>query len=88
MDEMIYGDVNFAQGVVAILVIAGAKYATAWLSYASPRMNRILEGKPTPILRDGKLLERGSATSSCTSGKRSPGSGSTACATCGRSSSR
>lgn len=59
VDEMIYGDVNFAQGAVAILVIAGAKYATAWLSYSSPRMNRILEGKPTPILRDGKLLRKG-----------------------------
>jgi uncharacterized membrane protein YcaP (DUF421 family) len=59
VDEMIYGDVNFAQGVVAILVIAGAKYATASLSYSSPRMNRILEGKPTPIMRDGKLLPKG-----------------------------
>jgi uncharacterized membrane protein YcaP (DUF421 family) len=59
VDEMIYGDVNFAQGAVAILVIAGAKYTTAWLSYASPRMNRILEGKPTAIVRDGKLLRKG-----------------------------
>lgn len=59
VDEMIYGDVNFAQGAVAILVIAGAKYATAWASYASPKMNRILEGKPTAIVRDGKLVPGG-----------------------------
>src|SRR5688572_26073397 len=59
VDEMIYGDVNFAQGVVAIVVIAGAKYATAWLCYASPRMNRILEGKPTPIVREGKFVSKG-----------------------------
>lgn len=59
VDEMIYGDVNFAQGAVAILVIAGAKYATAWISYTSPKLNRILEGKPTAIVRDGKLVVRG-----------------------------
>jgi len=59
VDEMIYGDVNFAQGAVAILVIAGAKYATAWVSYASPKMNGILEGKPTAIVRDGELVARG-----------------------------
>jgi uncharacterized membrane protein YcaP (DUF421 family) len=59
VDEMIYGDVNFAQGAVAIVVIAGAKYATAWLSYTSPKMNRILEGKPTPIVKEGRLLRKG-----------------------------
>lgn len=59
VDEMIYGDVNFAQGAVAILVIAGAKYATAWVSFVSPRMNRMLEGKPTPIVRDGKFVPKG-----------------------------
>lgn len=59
VDEVIYGDVSFAQGAVAILVIAGAKYATAWVSFSSPKMNRLLEGKPTPIVRDGEIVVRG-----------------------------
>jgi uncharacterized membrane protein YcaP (DUF421 family) len=59
VDEMIYGDVDFLQGTVAILAVAGAKYATAWLSYSSPRLNRILEGTPTEILRDGDLVADG-----------------------------
>jgi uncharacterized membrane protein YcaP (DUF421 family) len=59
VDEMIYGDVSFAQGMVAILSVAGAKYATTWLSYSFPALNKLFEGTPTEILRDGELVPAG-----------------------------
>ena len=59
VDEIIYGDVTLAQGVVAILVVAAAKYVTAWLSYSSHALNKLLEGKPREIVRHGELLPEG-----------------------------
>ena|GEM_PF-368836 len=59
VDEIIYGDVSIAQGLVAIVVIALAKYITAWLSYRSHTLNRILEGSPTALVRDGELDRKG-----------------------------
>src|SRR5688572_23879117 len=53
VDEIIYGDVRFLQGTVAIVAIGGLAYADAWLAYLSPGMESILEGKPTIIIRDG-----------------------------------
>jgi uncharacterized membrane protein YcaP (DUF421 family) len=55
VDEIIYADVTFLQGVVSIFVIAGAKYLTSVLSYVG--LDRLLEGKPTVVVRDG-VLER------------------------------
>jgi uncharacterized membrane protein YcaP (DUF421 family) len=55
VDEIIYGDVTFAQGAVAILVIAGLEYLNSWLSYRHPRFARLTEGEPTPVLIEGKL---------------------------------
>jgi uncharacterized membrane protein YcaP (DUF421 family) len=57
VDEIIYADVTFVQGTVAILVIAGAKYLTSWLSYAG--LDRLLEGKPTVVVRDGDFDRAG-----------------------------
>jgi uncharacterized membrane protein YcaP (DUF421 family) len=59
VDEIVYGDVGMAQGVVAIAVIAAAQYSNSWLSYWDHGMDRILEGKPTPIVRDGALQTDG-----------------------------
>jgi uncharacterized membrane protein YcaP (DUF421 family) len=59
VDEIIYGDVSIAQGVVAILVVAAAKYVTAWLSYFDHGMNRLLEGTPSEIVKDGELVKEG-----------------------------
>lgn len=59
VDEIIYGDVSFAQGTVAILVVALAKYLTAWLSYFDHGLNRILEGAPTPVIRNGEFQKQG-----------------------------
>jgi uncharacterized membrane protein YcaP (DUF421 family) len=59
VDEIIYGDVTFAQGAVAIGVIALARYSTSWLSYWDHGWDKILEGKPTVIVQDGRLVRKG-----------------------------
>lgn len=59
VDEIIYGDVSVAQGLVAIGVVALAKYVTAWLSYGSRPLNHVLEGTPTDIVRDGAFVRKG-----------------------------
>jgi len=59
VDEIIYADVSFAQGTVAILTIASAHYANSWLSYWGHGLDRVLEGKPTVVVRDGRLERQG-----------------------------
>jgi uncharacterized membrane protein YcaP (DUF421 family) len=59
VDEIIYGDVSFLQGTVAILVIAGAQSANAWLSWWDHGWDKILEGQPTVVVRNGALVEAG-----------------------------
>jgi uncharacterized membrane protein YcaP (DUF421 family) len=59
VDEIIYGDVTFVQGTVAIVVIAAADYATSWLSYSNGTINRLLEGAPIPLVEDGRLQRAG-----------------------------
>jgi uncharacterized membrane protein YcaP (DUF421 family) len=59
VDEIIYGDVSFLQGTVAILVIAGAQSANAWLSWWDHGWDKLLEGQPTVVVRDGALVEAG-----------------------------
>jgi uncharacterized membrane protein YcaP (DUF421 family) len=55
VDEIIYGDVRFLQGTVAIVTLAALAAADSWASYASDGMQKILEGTPTVIVRDGDL---------------------------------
>lgn len=59
VDEIIYGDVTLAQGFTAILVVAAAKYLTAWLTYFDHGLNRIFEGKPTELVKDGQVIRKG-----------------------------
>lgn len=59
VDEIIYGDVTFAQGSVAILVITMAQYGNSWLSYWNHGLDRVLEGKPTILVKDGKMQRSG-----------------------------
>lgn len=56
VDEIIYGDVTIAQGMVAIGVVALAKYLTAWLTYFDHGFNRVLEGKAREVVRHGELV--------------------------------
>ena len=57
VDEIIYGDVRFTQGAVAVVVIGALAYADAWLSYAG--MDTLLEGTPTVVIRDGEYDRKG-----------------------------
>jgi uncharacterized membrane protein YcaP (DUF421 family) len=59
VDEIIYGDVGFAQGTVAIVVIAAAQASNAWLSWWDHGFDKLLEGTPTVVVRDGTLQEGG-----------------------------
>ena len=59
VDEIIYGDVTFAQGSVAIIVLAVVKSATSWLTYWDHGFDALLEGTPTVIVRDGDMVRAG-----------------------------
>jgi uncharacterized membrane protein YcaP (DUF421 family) len=59
VDEIIYGDVSFLQGTVSILVIAGAQATNAWLSWWDHGWDKVLEGQPTIVVRNGALVESG-----------------------------
>jgi uncharacterized membrane protein YcaP (DUF421 family) len=59
VDEIIYGDVRFLQGAVAVVAIAGLAYADSWLAYFGHGFEAVLEGKPTIIVRDGEYDRRG-----------------------------
>jgi uncharacterized membrane protein YcaP (DUF421 family) len=55
VDEMIYGDVRFIQGTVAIVTIGAITYADSWLSYWDHGMEAVLEGKPTIVVKKGEF---------------------------------
>jgi len=59
VDEIIYGDVRFIQGTVAIVAIGALTYADSWLAYFDHGMESILEGKPTIVVRDGEFEWKG-----------------------------
>lgn len=59
VDEIIYGDVRFLQGAVAIVVIGGLAYTDAWLVYFGHGFERLLEGKPSIVVRDGEFDRQG-----------------------------
>src|SRR5687767_11056379 len=54
VDEIIYGDVTFLQGTIAIVTIGGLAFADSVLSYASKPMQRVLEGTPSVLIRHGE----------------------------------
>jgi uncharacterized membrane protein YcaP (DUF421 family) len=57
VDEIIYGDVRFIQGTIAVVAIAALAHLDAFLSYIG--MDNILEGKPTVIVRNGEFERDG-----------------------------
>jgi uncharacterized membrane protein YcaP (DUF421 family) len=59
VDEIIYADVGFLQGVVAITVIAAAQAGNSWLTWWGHGFDTLLEGSPTVIVRNGKLQQSG-----------------------------
>lgn len=59
VDEIIYGDVEFLQGMVPIVVVTLLQVGSSWLSYWDHGLDRVLEGVPTVIVRNGELDARG-----------------------------
>lgn len=59
VDEIIYGDVSFAQGAVAIGVIALAEFGNEWLSYFDHGFDKILSGEPTVLVKEGQIQPKG-----------------------------
>jgi uncharacterized membrane protein YcaP (DUF421 family) len=59
VDEIIYGDVTFLQGTIAIVVIATAQASNAWLTWWDHGFDKVLEGQPTVVVKNGKLQEDG-----------------------------
>ena len=59
VDEIIYGDVTFAQGMVAILTVALLQYVNSWLSYFDHGTDKYLEGLPTVVVRQGEFDRKG-----------------------------
>jgi uncharacterized membrane protein YcaP (DUF421 family) len=59
VDEIIYGDVTFAQGATAILTVAVLQYANSWMSYWDHGTDKVLEGTPSVVVRNGRLERDG-----------------------------
>jgi uncharacterized membrane protein YcaP (DUF421 family) len=59
VDEMIYGDVRFIQGTVAIVTLGAVAFADSLLSYWDHGMEAVLEGKPTIVVKHGEFARPG-----------------------------
>src|SRR5688572_16866521 len=59
VDEIIYGDVRFLQGTVAVVAIASLAYADSWLTFWNRGLENLLEGRPTVVLRDSEFDRHG-----------------------------
>jgi len=59
VDEIIYADVRFIQGAVAIVTLGAVAYADSALSYFDHGMEAILEGKPVLIVKNGQFERKG-----------------------------
>jgi uncharacterized membrane protein YcaP (DUF421 family) len=60
--DIVFGGVSFAQGMAGILPIAAMEYAGSWLSVKKPSFDRVIEGSPTVVVREGELDRRGMNT--------------------------
>ena len=45
-------------GIILVSTIIFWSYAFDWLSYRSPWFNKLVEPRPLPLIKDGKLLRR------------------------------
>ena len=57
--DIVFGGVTFAQGMAGILPIAAMEYVASWVSMKKPSFDRIIEGEPTIVMREGELDRRG-----------------------------
>jgi uncharacterized membrane protein YcaP (DUF421 family) len=59
VDEIIYGDVRFVQGAVAIVTLGAVAYLDSALSYFDHGMEAVLEGKPVLVIKNGEFVRQG-----------------------------
>jgi uncharacterized membrane protein YcaP (DUF421 family) len=59
VDEIIYGDVRFLHGTVAIVSLAAIAYVDSLVSYFHEGTHALLEGKPVLIVKNGKFDRKG-----------------------------
>jgi len=59
VDEPIYGDVPLVQGLVVLGVVAGWHAVNSYLSYRSPRFDRLAGGEPTVLVKNGAIMRDG-----------------------------
>jgi uncharacterized membrane protein YcaP (DUF421 family) len=59
VDEIIYGDVRFVQGAVAIVTLGAVAYLDSVLSYFDHGMEAVLEGKPVLVIKNGQFVREG-----------------------------
>jgi uncharacterized membrane protein YcaP (DUF421 family) len=59
VDEIIYGDVRFIQGTVAIVTLGAVAYLDSALSYFDHGMEALLEGKPVLVVKNGQFHRPG-----------------------------
>lgn len=52
-----HNDFSVTGAILAVATFAFWGVVLSWASYLSPRLNKILEGEPRVIVRDGVLLE-------------------------------
>lgn len=55
-NAMIGGDNSLGGGIIGALTILLANYALAYLTFRSPRFDRLVEGESTILIENGKIL--------------------------------
>jgi uncharacterized membrane protein YcaP (DUF421 family) len=58
VDEIIYGDVTIAQGVIAILVVAIWHLVNSWASFKSKTIDKLTGASPTVMVKNGQIQRR------------------------------
>jgi uncharacterized membrane protein YcaP (DUF421 family) len=57
-NAMIGPDNSVAGGLIGALTVLGANWVMGQVSFDSPRLGRLIEGVPTVVVHDGRLVER------------------------------
>lgn len=62
-------DNSMVGGLIGVSALLAANYMVVRFLYLHPRVDRLVEGGPTPLIRDGKLLRRNLAREAITEGE-------------------
>jgi uncharacterized membrane protein YcaP (DUF421 family) len=57
LSRAINGTSPFLLSLAASVLLIGMHQLFAWLSYRSPRFERLIDGEPDQVVRDGRILE-------------------------------